>query len=617
MSNNTGFIVNNGNYTNKDLIRIFAPYTSGTQASATGFIVNNVFYSNKDLNTILAPYTSGTKASATGYYCQLADLNTIFAPNSLVTYINFNVEYNNARNVWVSGDGTKNFANIATGSPTTLYYPLNSIYTYAYQSSSPFQSFTSVFSSALYQKGSNYRNISTYIFPENTGLSWTFWINPISQSPYTLGGIFGYSTTSDTQMVALRLISKAASTPGTNSYLNALTPPWYLNSLVDGNNSGSATTGGTIINAYEILANNWTHVAWTISPAAYGSTTATHKFYFNGTLRQEVINANYPQNYARTLNDIGGQHNNSSNESYIDTFRFYTKELNSTDINYIYNTADPNNIVDIYLPRYTAPSPAPIIHYIFNSGYLKDNNYLQNVATGVYDLNLQTSYLSIQATKNCLVITNTTQASVISTNAININTNTIFNGSTNYIGLTINMWFKRNAVMYNPFQDIWGWWDNISLMISGSSKGSMILYGLNGGLRILFNGGGYDFESNVIAYLNRSDAGAISSDVFHMLTFVFRDNSTTNKLECSIYFNASFNQTMYTYDANADGTGKNNNFTNTMADYINITKTHMTFGYTLGSNKPFEGSIADFRMYSSQLSASQITAIYNAGISNS
>ena len=69
MANPTGFIVNNANYTNKDLNTIFSPYVSGTQATATGYIVNNANYTNKDLNTIFAPYVSGTQATATGYIC--------------------------------------------------------------------------------------------------------------------------------------------------------------------------------------------------------------------------------------------------------------------------------------------------------------------------------------------------------------------------------------------------------------------------------------------------------------------------------------------------------------------------------------------------------------------
>lgn len=55
----TGYIVNNSNYTTRDLNSIFAPYTTGgLQAKTTNFIANNVNYSNRDLNTIFAPLTT-------------------------------------------------------------------------------------------------------------------------------------------------------------------------------------------------------------------------------------------------------------------------------------------------------------------------------------------------------------------------------------------------------------------------------------------------------------------------------------------------------------------------------------------------------------------------------
>lgn len=56
-----------------DLSTIFAPYISGTKASATGYsVINN------DLSNIFAPYVSGTKASVTGYSVNNNDLSNIF-----------------------------------------------------------------------------------------------------------------------------------------------------------------------------------------------------------------------------------------------------------------------------------------------------------------------------------------------------------------------------------------------------------------------------------------------------------------------------------------------------------------------------------------------------------
>ena len=72
---NTGYVVNNyesisGN--NLDLAQIFKP---GTSSVITGYKISN----GNDIATLFAPYTSGTQASVTGYKVNGVDLNTIFA----------------------------------------------------------------------------------------------------------------------------------------------------------------------------------------------------------------------------------------------------------------------------------------------------------------------------------------------------------------------------------------------------------------------------------------------------------------------------------------------------------------------------------------------------------
>jgi hypothetical protein len=88
MSTQTGYIVNNGNYANKDLYTIFQPYTSGATGT-TNYKVNNAYFTNKDLGEIFQSYTSGTKASATGYTVNGNDLCNIIAPISLIPTFTF------------------------------------------------------------------------------------------------------------------------------------------------------------------------------------------------------------------------------------------------------------------------------------------------------------------------------------------------------------------------------------------------------------------------------------------------------------------------------------------------------------------------------------------------
>jgi hypothetical protein len=80
-------IVNNGNYTNKDLYAIFQPYSSGTQ-TPTNYRVNNQSFANQDLSQIFQIYSSGTKANPTGIIVNNSnyinkDLADVFAPITL------------------------------------------------------------------------------------------------------------------------------------------------------------------------------------------------------------------------------------------------------------------------------------------------------------------------------------------------------------------------------------------------------------------------------------------------------------------------------------------------------------------------------------------------------
>ena len=90
MSTKTDYIVNNDNYTNKDLYDIFQPIEPATETITTGYKVNNQYFQNKDLGEIFLGYTSGgTKANDTGYEVNGSDLANIIAPISLVPSFTF------------------------------------------------------------------------------------------------------------------------------------------------------------------------------------------------------------------------------------------------------------------------------------------------------------------------------------------------------------------------------------------------------------------------------------------------------------------------------------------------------------------------------------------------
>ena len=67
MATRTDYVVNNSNYTNKDLYEIFQPIGSTTPTTNTGYKVNNPYFQNMDLANIFQGYVSGTKGNPTGY----------------------------------------------------------------------------------------------------------------------------------------------------------------------------------------------------------------------------------------------------------------------------------------------------------------------------------------------------------------------------------------------------------------------------------------------------------------------------------------------------------------------------------------------------------------------
>ena len=186
---------------------------------------------------------------------------------------------------------------------------------------------------SIYNKNGGWRNTTNnYTFPV-TGLSFTFWIFMISQSPYSYAGVFGYADSdgTETKSVALRMVGNGG----------GYSAPYSINLCVD-DNTTTTIGGGTTVTGGTLNANQWYHIAWTISPAEYGA-TATHNVYLNNVNIYTNTELKYPSNYSRVYQDLCSMAGNGSNEMYLDTFRHYTKCLTAADVNYIYETLDPNN----------------------------------------------------------------------------------------------------------------------------------------------------------------------------------------------------------------------------------------------------------------------------------
>ena len=241
-------------------------------------------------------------------------------PN-LINYFNFDTVYDSSGGPWTSG--VHYLANTASGTIGPLYRSLNSAT--AYQSTITKKWGTG----SMYTNNGTFRNdTNNYTFPENTGLSFSFWVyNIISGNTYS--PLFGYATTASDQQVALRMVSNG-------------NPPYSINLCVD--NSTPPDSGGTTVTGGTLNANQWYHIAWTISSAAYGA-TATHKIYLDNVLIYTNAALKYPGNYLRKYQDLGSQAGWGVGAEYIDTFRYYNKTLTAGEVSNIYTNLDPNNVL--------------------------------------------------------------------------------------------------------------------------------------------------------------------------------------------------------------------------------------------------------------------------------
>jgi hypothetical protein len=291
---------------------------------------SSYFFSNK--NGVIR---IGTVANV---YINDGTTNTI---NNLKFYLTFDTLLNSTGGTYSSG--TIYVPNLVTGSNNTsdttgsLFKALSapptvqlSNTTYKYGTNSLYSNFNSL------------RNSNIYVFPQNTGLTFTIWANIVSHQGYS-GSLFSFADTGN-NTVSLKLNPSTTSNPPS-------TGPWYLTYQVDDNyGARNDTLGNNFVDPTNtnnpISPNQWNHYAWVISPAAYGVVT-TYTFYINNVKVATLNNSStiYPQNYQRAYIDIASQAGYTGLNGYFDTFRYYERNLSSIDINTIYTYSDPNNIM--------------------------------------------------------------------------------------------------------------------------------------------------------------------------------------------------------------------------------------------------------------------------------
>ena len=224
------------------------------------------------------------------------------------------------------------------------------------------------------------------------------------------------------------------------------------------------------------------------------------------------------------------------------------------------------------------PFPRPIIQYVFNSLYVS-SNYLKNLITGAYDLNLQSATISSILGKNSLKLSTVTNGwGYVSTSVTN-NSAALISSSTTFTAITITLWAYRTTTQ--QFASLFQYLLN--------SNQSTLLY--------------VQVDTNkIVAWINTSPGvtvnfGALPSGSLNLWTLILRSNGGYLS-----YFN---NNT----SATSSGTLPTTTFLNTNRDTFQ-------FGKSIYGDPALDGYIADFRVYGTELTQTQIASIYSLGASN-
>jgi hypothetical protein len=170
--------------------------------------------------------------------------------------------------------------------------------------------------------------------PQN-GLTFTIWANIIQTNGSAYNGLFSFTdNTTQTNHVSLRIVSGS--------------PTWNLNYQVDDNKSAStAGSGVNITSNNPITSTSWNHYAWVMSPP-FTDGSCNHTFYLNSNQIASVVGTYPKSSIIRGYLAVGSQIGNPNGiTGYIDTFRYYEKSLQQSDISNIYNIYDPANVADV------------------------------------------------------------------------------------------------------------------------------------------------------------------------------------------------------------------------------------------------------------------------------
>ena len=232
----------------------------------------------------------------------------------------------------------------------------------------------------------------------------------------------------------------------------------------------------------------------------------------------------------------------------------------------------------------TIPSsgPTPIIQYAFNSSNVSGSRLL-NKATGVYDLNMGTTVMTVIGGKNCLSTGSTTTSYAVVDTAVTNNSSTLITGSTSYTAITIIFWYYR-VTSTDAWHAIWEWYN--------SSQASKQLY-------IQTTGDGVSV--NFWQAWNGAEPriGLSTLNTWEMYTSILRDAGSFQGYKDS-------------------ATTTNSESTTFTSGILNATRSSFTFLRSMAyGDTGLLGYIADFRIYASELTTAQISAIYSAGIANS
>ena len=193
--------------------------------------------------------------------------------------------------------------------------------------------------SSLSLNGTNNYLVLPKINVSNSGLSFSLWVYPNTNTDSTLIELNNYIS-----KIAIRLVSN------TNTI-----------QLVNGAN----TFGSSV----QLNSTAWTHMVWTITYVLGG--TAIHNLYINGVLSYSATDS-YPSIRDYYVNYLGRSNANATGyfNGNIDGFRVYNSTLNIYEINALYNMTGTISINNLQ-------------SYSFGNHYFSNNvNILKNVYIG-------------------------------------------------------------------------------------------------------------------------------------------------------------------------------------------------------------------------------------------